>query len=58
VIFFKQLNRAYFRIAKLMSEKTEAEELLEDILTSVHAVSNLIGSSDTRRLVELTCIRT
>lgn len=32
-----------------MSEKTEAEELLEDVLTSVHVVSKVIGQTDTRR---------
>ena len=44
-----QLNRAYFKIAKLMSEKTDAEELLEDVLSSVYVISNIIGQSDLRR---------
>ena len=45
-----QLNRAYFKIAKLMSEKTDAEELLEDVLSSVYVISNMIGQADLRRL--------
>jgi hypothetical protein len=44
-----QLNRAYFKIAKLMSEKTDAEELLEDVLSSVYVISNIIGQADLRR---------
>merc|ERR1712223_122759 len=44
-----QLTRAYFRVAKLMSEKSDAEETLDDVLTSVYAISNTIGESDPRR---------
>ena len=44
-----QLNRAYFKIAKLMAEKTEADELLEDVLASVYVISNIIGQADIRR---------
>lgn len=44
-----QLNRAYFKVAKLMQEKTDAEETLDDVLLSVHAISQIIGQADTRR---------
>lgn len=44
-----QLTRAYFRVAKLMSEKSEAEETLDDVLLSVNHVSTMIGQSDLRR---------
>jgi hypothetical protein len=44
-----QLNRAYFKIAKLMAEKTDADELLEDVLSSVYVISNMIGQADIRR---------
>ena len=49
IILNFQLNRAYFKIAKLMSEKTDAEELLEDVLSSVYVISNMIGQADLRR---------
>jgi hypothetical protein len=32
-----------------MSEKTDAEELLEDVLSSVYVISNMIGTADLRR---------
>ena len=52
--FCLQLTRAYFRVAKLMSEKSDAEETLDDILISVHAISNMVGETDARRkLVEI-----
>ncbi len=44
-----QLTRAYFRVAKLMSEKSDAEEMLDDVLISVNAVSAMIGTTDVRR---------
>ena len=44
-----QLNRSYFKVAKLMTERSDAEETLDDCLISVNAVSNIIGQSDIRR---------
>lgn len=49
-----QLTRAYFRVAKLMSEKSDAEEALDDVLISVNTVGTMIGEADPRRkLVEI-----
>ena len=45
-----QLTRAYFKVAKLMGEKTEAEEALDDALIALNAVSNVIGQADERRV--------
>ena len=48
-----QLNRAYFKVAKLMTERSDAQEELDDALVSLNAVSNVIGMADIRRpLVE------
>ena len=44
-----QLTHAYFRVAKLMSEKSDAEENLDDVLISLNHVSSLIGDADPRR---------
>jgi len=44
-----QLTRAYFRVAKLMSEKSDAEETLDDVLSSVNTIATTIGESDQRR---------
>ncbi len=44
-----QLNRAYFKIAKLMGERSDAEESLEDALVTVNAISQTVGMSDPRR---------
>ena len=35
-------------VAKLMSEKSDAEETLDDVLTSVYTIGNTIGESDPR----------
>ena len=44
-----QLNRAYFKVAKLMTERTDAEEAVDDALISVNAVSEMVGQADGRR---------
>ncbi|TRY67592.1 hypothetical protein TCAL_03463 [Tigriopus californicus] len=44
-----QLNRAYFKVAKLMTERTDAEESLDDALATLHAVGQIIGQNDLRR---------
>lgn len=44
-----QLNRAYFKVAKLMGERSDAEEVLDDALLAVNLISNTIGQSDGRR---------
>ena len=44
-----QLNRSYFKVAKLMTERTDAEEELDDALCAVHAVSSAVGMADPRR---------
>jgi len=44
-----QLTHAYFKVSKLMSEKSDAEETLEDVLLSVHLLSNEVSVSDPRR---------
>eukprot|EP00095_Tigriopus_kingsejongensis_P000213 maker-scaffold55_size446313-snap-gene-0.15 protein:Tk00213 transcript:maker-scaffold55_size446313-snap-gene-0.15-mRNA-1 annotation:"lmbr1 domain-containing protein 2-like protein" len=44
-----QLNRAYFKVAKLMTERTDSEESLDDALTSLYGVSQVIGQADPRR---------
>jgi len=44
-----QLTHAYFKVSKLMSEKSDAEETLEDVLMAVHSLSNDVPVSDPRR---------
>ena len=44
-----QLTHAYFKLSKLMSEKSDAEETLEDVLLAVHMISNEIDQVDARR---------
>lgn len=48
------MTRAYFKIAKLMGEKSDAEETLDDVLISVTTIGNMIGEMDPRRkLIEI-----
>lgn len=44
-----QLNRAYFKIAKLMMERTDAEEAAEEAVANAYALSQVVGQSDMRR---------
>jgi len=44
-----QLTHAHFKVSKLMSEKSDAEETLEDVLFEVHLMSNEIEHLDSRR---------
>ena len=44
-----QLTHSYFRVAKLMSEKSDAEENLDDVLISLNHISSMIGETDARR---------
>ncbi len=44
-----QLNRAYFKVAKLMSERADAEETLDDALLAVNLIAQTIGQADMRR---------
>ena len=41
-----QLTRAYFRVAKLMSEKSDAEEELDDVLITVNTIATMAGDND------------
>nr|ACO11086.1 LMBR1 domain-containing protein 2 homolog [Caligus rogercresseyi] len=45
------LNRAYFKLAKLMSEKADAEEELEDSLALVYALHQRIQSMSSKELM-------
>ena len=49
-----QLTRAYFKIAKLMSEKSDAEENLDDVLITVNTIQNMAGENDlkVRKLID------
>ena len=44
-----QLNRAYFKVAKLMTERTDADEALDDALIAANALSTVVDQQDTRR---------
>ena len=44
-----QLNRAYFKVAKLMTERTDADEVLDDALIAANALSTLVERQDTMR---------
>merc|ERR1719219_2198107 len=44
-----QLLHAHFKLSKLMSEKSDAEEHLEDVLVVVQLLSNEISMADTLR---------
>jgi len=44
-----QLTHSYFRVAKLMAEKSDAEENLDDVLISLNHISSMIGETDARR---------
>ena len=44
-----QLNRSYFKLAKLMGERSDAEEAVDDTLISLNAISQIVGQSDLRR---------
>jgi len=52
-----QLTHSYFKVSKLMSEKSDAEETLEDVLLSVYLVSNEISGSDPRRTMVETILQ-
>ena len=44
-----QLNRAYFKVAKLMTERTDADEALDDALIEANALSTVVDQQDTRK---------
>ena len=44
-----QLNRAYFKVAKLMTERTDADEALDDALIAANAISAIVDQQDMRR---------
>jgi len=44
-----RLNKAYFKVAKLWGEKSDAEGNLEEVLGSVEAVNRVVGQVDIAR---------
>ena len=49
VSFFETKNVHLFQLSKLMSEKSDAEEHLEDVLVVVQLLANEISLSDSLR---------